>query len=380
MLSRAVPILLAGPIAGIVLDRLDRKTVMIASDLARAIVAIAFVLTLRYPSNALLYVLSALLMFASPFFTAGRSAILPRIASREELHTANALTQTTQWITLTLGTMSAGSAVALFGYSWAFVLNAVSFLFSGWAVSRLHPGDSGSFRAQKVAFTESDLGRPWHEYREGLSYMASSPLIMGIALVGVGWATGGGAAQILFSLFGEVVFDRGAIGIGTIWGFAGIGLVLGASLAHWLGRRISFRAYKRTISVCYLVHGGSYILFARSPTFESALFFIALSRAAVAVSSVLNVSQLLRHVPDEYRGRVFATTETMTWATMMLSMVAAGIASTNHDPRFLGTWAGAASASTGIFWAWANLTGRLPEPPREGVDPDEIEVHGRVRV
>ncbi|MGH9333029.1 MAG: MFS transporter, partial [Vicinamibacteria bacterium] len=299
MLSRAIPILLAGPIAGILLDRLDRKTIMIASDLARALVAVGFLLTLNYPSNWLLYLLSALLMFASPFFTAGRSAILPSIASRDELHTANSLTQMTQWITLTLGTLAAGSAVALFGYPWAFVLNSLSFLFSGWAVSRLRAGGASGFRARKMSLTESDVARPWHEYREGLSYMLSSPLILGIALVGVGWATGGGAAQILFSLFGEAVFDRGAAGIGTIWGFAGIGLVLGATLAHRLGSRISFRAYKRTISLCYIVHGGSYILFARSPTFGGALFFIALSRAAVAVSSVLNVSQLLRHVPDE---------------------------------------------------------------------------------
>jgi len=43
--------------------------------------------------------------------------------------------------------------------------------------------------------------RPWHEYAEGLRYMRANPLIFGIALIGVGWATGGGAAQILFSLF-----------------------------------------------------------------------------------------------------------------------------------------------------------------------------------
>jgi hypothetical protein len=65
---------------------------------------------------------------------------------------------------------------------------------------------------------------------------------------------------------------------------------------------------------------------------------------------------------------------------MMLSMAAAGIASQHHDPRVLGAWAGAASASTAIFWGWANWTGRLPEPPAVGVDPDDIEVHGEVTV
>jgi MFS family permease len=379
MLSRAIPVMLAGPIAGVVLDRWDRRTVMIASDLVRAVVAAGFLLTLVYPANWLLYVLSGLLMFASPFFTAGRSAILPAIATREELHTANALTQTTQWLTLTLGAFAAGKSVASFGYGWAFVLNALSFVASGWAVSRLRGGEGG-FRARKMSLTETDMARPWHEYREGLAYIAASPLILGIALVGVGWATGGGAAQILFSLFGEVVFDRGASGIGTIWAFAGIGLVVGASLAHWLGPRLSFSGYKRAISLCYVIHGGAYVLFSQAQSFAVALFYIALSRGAVAVSSVLNVSQLLRHVPDEYRGRVFATNETLTWSTMMLSMAAAGVASQHHDPRVLGAWAGAASASTAIFWAWANWTGRLPEPAVSGIDPDDIEVHGEVTV
>jgi MFS family permease len=377
MLSRAIPIMFAGPIAGVALDRWDRRTIMIASDLVRAVVAAGFLLTLLYPSNALLYVLSGLLMFASPFFTAGRSSILPEIASREELHTANALTQTTQWTTLTLGAFAAGNAVSVFGYEWAFVLNALSFVVSGYLVSRLKGGVRG-FRARRMSLTETDVARPWHEYREGLTYLSSSPLILGISLVGVGWATGGGAAQILFSLFGEVVFERGASGIGTIWAFAGLGLLFGATIAHRFGPQLSFEAYKRVISLCYVVHGGTYILFSQAQSFAAALFYIALSRAAVAVSSVLNVGQLLRHVPDQYRGRVFATNESLTWSTMMISMAIAGITSQHHDPRVLGAWAGAASASTALFWGWANWTGRLPEPPAVGIEPDEIEVHGEM--
>src|ERR1700694_1753419 len=75
MLARAIPAVVAGPIAGVLLDRLDRKRIMIASDLVRAAVALAFVLTIHQPRPWLLYLLSALLMFASPFFTAGRAAI-----------------------------------------------------------------------------------------------------------------------------------------------------------------------------------------------------------------------------------------------------------------------------------------------------------------
>src|SRR5438132_5585968 len=137
MLSRAVPAVFAGPIAGVLLDRLDRKRVMIASDLIRALVALGFILTVRRHDTWLLYVLSGLLMFASPFFTSGRAAILPTIASKEELHTANSLTQLTQWTTVMIGSFLGGTSVAGFGYKVAFLFNAFSFLFSALCIWQL---------------------------------------------------------------------------------------------------------------------------------------------------------------------------------------------------------------------------------------------------
>ncbi len=233
---------------------------------------------------------------------------------------------------------------------------------------------------REVDLTEDEVVRPWHEYTEGLRYMRSTPLILGIALVNVGWATGGGAAQILFSLFGDLVFKRGPAGIGIIWGFAGIGLLFGGALGHWLGTRLTFNGYKRAIIISYVVHGGAYIVFSQMRVFGWALVFIALSRSAVAVSSVLNMSQMLRTVPNELRGRVFATIESMLWSTMMLSMTGAGIASQYADPRTIGAWSGALSSMTALFWGWAHWTGRLPAPVAKGVEPKEVEVHGEPTV
>jgi MFS family permease len=373
MLARAVPAILAGPVAGVLLDRVDRREIMIASDLVRAVVALGFIATVHVPRTWLLLVLSGLLMFASPFFTSGRAAILPRIASRDELHTANALTQTTQWVTLTVGTMAAGISAAALGYTAAFVLNSMSFLFSAWAISRLRPPEGG-FRAPAAPLAGAPIARPWHEYLEGLRYMRQQPLLMGIALLGIGWASGGGAAQILFTLFGEVVFDRGPAGIGVLWGCAGIGLILGGTVAHQIGPRIAFRTYKRLVAVCYLVHGGAYIVFSQMESFGWALVFIGLSRAAVAVSTVLNTTLMLRHVADSFRGRVFSTNESLVWATMMLSMLGAGLASQHVSARTIGAWSGILSSMTAVYWLWADKAGLLVEPAAAGTDPAAVEV------
>jgi hypothetical protein len=87
----------------------------------------------------------------------------------------------------------------------------------------------------------------------------------------------------------------------------------------------------------------------------------------------LNTSQLLHHVEDRFRGRVFATNESLTWSVMMISMMATGAATISHSPRTIGAWAGVVSSTTAIFWTWANLTGRLPEPARQIVRENEEE-------
>lgn len=373
MMSRAIPAMLMGPLAGVVLDRFDRRRIMIASDLVRGFIALGFILTLGHHQTWLLYLLSALLFMASPFFTSGRSAILPSIATEEELHTANSLTQTTGWMTLTIGAFLGGTTAARFGYESAFLFNSLSFFVSAFCIYNLR-SKAGHFRAHR-SLNETRVARPWHEYREGLAYMGKNPLILGIGLIAVGWASGGGAAQVLFTLWSEQLYNRGSAGLGQLWGMAGVGLLIGGTIGNYLGKRIQYETYKRIVFVAYLLHGGAYVVFSQMQNWYWALAFMAFSRAAVAVSSVLNWSTLLRHVDDRFRGRVFSTVETLTWSTMMVSMMCAGIASQHVGIRLIGVASGLLSSSTAIFWGWANWRGKLPEPARTE-DDVAVEIHG----
>jgi hypothetical protein len=79
----------------------------------------------------------------------------------------------------------------------------------------------------------------------------------------------------------------------------------------------------------------------------------------------------LRHTSDRFRGRVFATMESLRWSVMILSMAAAGIASQFASPRAIGLVAGAFGLLTALAWAWWDASGRLPEPGAEtGADAD----------
>ncbi len=377
MVSRMLPTILAGPVSGVALDRWDRKRLMIASDLARAVISLGFILTLTNNQQWLLYVCSGLLTFASPFFTSGRLAILPSVTTPEELHTANALTQTTAWLTLTIGTMLGGVSTMQFGYKWAFIANAASFLFSAWAVGGVRPRH-GRFQVVRSKPAGSAHKEGLKDFVASARYIVATPLILAVGLSQVGWASGGGAAQVLFTLYGEVVFNRGPAGIGLIWGFAGIGLVLGGILAHRIGNRLNFKEYKHAIALAFFVHGGAYVAFAVMPTLAGALVFIALSRMGMGVCNVLNRTVLLTHVADEFRGRVFSTLEMTLNLAMMGSLMGAGIASKYFSVRGIGVVAGILSTSTAFFWFWANMAGKLPEPRSVAAEPDDAEFNERV--
>src|SRR5262249_33991287 len=147
-----IAVVLAGPIAGVLLDRIDRRRVMILSDVIRAVLAVGFIFAIPMGRTWLLFLLSAGLMFASPFFTSGRASILPAIANSGELHTANSLTQLTQWTAVTVGSFLGGSAVASFGYELAFIFNALSFVFSAACIYQLRVSEG--FRAQRSDLSE----------------------------------------------------------------------------------------------------------------------------------------------------------------------------------------------------------------------------------
>jgi predicted MFS family arabinose efflux permease len=220
------------------------------------------------------------------------------------------------------------------------------------------------------------MPHPWRDFREGLSYMRRTPLVLAIGLAQVGWASGGGAAQILFTLFGEVVFGRGPGGVGILWSAAGVGLVIGGITGHRIGERLPFPAYKRTIAVCFVVIGVSYMLFSVMPTIWLATVFILLSRVAMGINNVLNRSVLLTHVPDALRGRVFATMETLLNVTMTGSVAVAGAFVDRVGIREVGVASGALCGLTAVFWMWANAAGRLPEPERaQGPSAPEESAH-----
>src|SRR5690242_6499152 len=130
LIATSGPTVFIGLIAGVFVDRYDRKRIMLAADLLRA--ALIFLIPFLIPLNInWLYIIVALTSAIAQFFDSAHASILPEIASDSELSAANALMAISSVGSTTIGFAAAGLIAACLNIVWAFYLDALSFLISG---------------------------------------------------------------------------------------------------------------------------------------------------------------------------------------------------------------------------------------------------------
>src|SRR3982751_2884565 len=134
LVARLVPFALFAPIAGAFVDRWSRRTVMIASDVARAVVALGFLFVGRAEDLWIAYACSVVATLLAAFFEAAKNAAMPNITSDQGLLAGNALMFSSRFLLMSLGAALGGWASARFGYQSAFIINAVSFLVSAYSI------------------------------------------------------------------------------------------------------------------------------------------------------------------------------------------------------------------------------------------------------
>jgi MFS family permease len=352
LLSRTVPSVLFGPPAGVLADRFKRRTLLLAADYVRAVLALGFLLVSSREHMGLAYLFGALLTAVSIFFTTAKNASIPELCASEELMTANALTGSTTAIMQMLGGALGGFAVQGLGYRGAFTLNSLSFLVSAGLILRIRFPELQILRGERKG--KRSYAR---EFWEGLRFVRHQPIVLGLLLVGVGWATGGGAAQILFSLFAVDVYHAGESGIGILYSAAGFGIVVGATTSNALFRHQSFAVTKWVIGISMVLTGVFYSIFSFTQTLWAGVLWIALSRVVMGINNIIGTTLLMNIVPADFRGRTFSVKETVVISSMVVSMLLAGIAQRYVGPHSIALVAGILTLLTGILWLAANWAG-----------------------
>ena len=128
MVARFLPSVVMGPLSGVVADRFSRRSIMIASDIMRALVVLGFLFVRRPDQMWLVYVLTVLQLAFSAFFEPAKTAAIPSIVSDRELLPANAIASVTWSVMLTTGAAIGGVVTGLFGTNAAFVLDSLTFV------------------------------------------------------------------------------------------------------------------------------------------------------------------------------------------------------------------------------------------------------------
>jgi MFS family permease len=310
VIFEVAPVLLFGFIAGVVVDRLPRRRVMIAADLGRA--AIAVVLVLFHDQLLVIYAAAFGLSAFSVFFNPAASSSLPALVDRKELVGANSAIWSAAVISQIVLAPLAGALITFAGPGPAFAINALTFIVSGTLLFGLRlparPAPVDRKRLQDAV--------------AGIRLIREARLLRVLASVQGLAALSAGATSALLVVLAERHLDVGAARFGILLSAIGIGAGLGPLV---LQKVIADVRRPMLIFGPYLLRGVVDLVLAASASFGVALGALALYGVGTSTGNVTYNTLLQTAVPDEFRGRVFAFFDLVWQSARIISIGAGGL-------------------------------------------------------
>jgi dTMP kinase len=332
--ARLVPGFFLAPAAGVLLDRWDRKKVMVVCDLGRGLVLCTLPFVDTLPGLVLAsIVLEVLTLMWSP----AKEASVPNLVRPEFLANANSLSLVAAYGTFPVGSALfaglAGVATWLGGYHVLHSLRVSQETVAIWF-------DVGTFFASALMIStlalpkrdkadvggdeRLDLGRTFRELAEGWRFIGSSPVVRSVILgIGTG-LVGGGMMVPLGVVMSRQVLGGGAAGFGLLLTALGTGVAAGIVALSILQRRVP---HERIFVMSVLMAGVCQAAGASMSSLLPAMFFVALLGLCAGSVYVLGFTILQVNVEDKLRGRTFATLYTMIRFCLLLAFGLAPILS-----------------------------------------------------
>src|SRR5438093_5049883 len=363
MIVQFLPIAVVGPIAGVVVDRVDRRQVMIVADIVRGCLILGLLLVRRPDQVWIAYLVMALTVSASAFFEPARTAIIPAFTSSAELLPANALSSATWSAMLAIGASIGGLVTAIAGRNVAFEINAASFFASAIFIRRTQytPARNVSPRSAGLAALTG-----FTDLVEGFRYVRHQSHVAALMCVKAGWGLAGGVL-LLLTIFGQRIFPVAgstAAGIGVLYGARGVGAGLGPIALRWiLGQ--SPRTLRRVIGPAYFIVAVFYVALAGAPTLSVAALSVLCAHVGGSILWVFSTVLLRMEVPDRFRGRVFAAELALVSLTMSVSSYWTGyeLDRGGWSPRTLSFALGILFCIPGTLWML--ILSRSTAPPNQ---------------
>jgi MFS family permease len=354
LVANILPHFLVSPISGVVVDAVDRKKLMVTSDLLRAVLALGM-LAVRTPATVWIGIAALSGITAlSAFFTPASHAALPNLVTGSQLGRANVLMGSAWGTMLAVGAAIGGVVATLMGRDTAFVINAASFLVSALLIL----GIRGRFSE------EADGHREIHPVRdivEGIDYARSHPKVLALLATKGGFGLGAGVIALL-PIFATDVFRAGDVGIGLLFAARGLGALIGPIGARALvgdDQRKLFLALGGAMAL----YGVSYAAFAGMPLLALAALMDGIAHLGGGAQWMLSTFGLQALTPDRIRGRIFAFDFAIVTFTLSGSLMLAGWASEIFGPRTVMLALGAVEVLYGAVFLLLTRRLRKDEAP-----------------
>jgi MFS family permease len=350
MIVQFLPVAVVGPLAGVVVDRVNRRRLMIVTDILRGCLVLLLLLIRRPDQVWIAYVVMAFTVGAQGFFEPARTATIPNITTAEELMPANALSSATWSAMLALGASIGGVVTAVAGRNAAFIINALSFFASAFFIARTQYDATPPAAPRLQGFLAltgiADL-------IEGMRYVRRHSHVAALMLVKAGWGLAGGVL-LLLTIFGQRVFPIGgssAAGIGVLYGARGVGAGLGPIALRWIIGQHP-RRLRRSIGPAYFIVGVFYVALAGAPSLWVAALCVLFAHFGGSILWVFSTVLLQMEVPDRFRGRVFAAELALVTLMSSASSYWTGrqLDHAGWSPRALAFALGAMFCVPGVLW------------------------------
>ncbi|HET7554450.1 MAG TPA: MFS transporter [Gaiellaceae bacterium] len=321
-LCELVPLLTLTIVGGAVADAVDRRRMLLVTEVLLAFVALGFAFnaSLAEPRVWAIYVLVTLAMSFFSLGVAGMNTVIPRLVQPHELAAANAIENVYGSTTNVAGPALGGLLIAVLGLKGAYLLDAGTFAASLWSVWRLPPMTPAH-----------DAERPsWQTIKEGFRFVRRKKVLLGMFLVDSN-AMVFGMPRALFPALAIHRFDGGAGALGLMYAAPYAGALVSSLLSGWIGH---VRRQGVIVAVAAALWGVAIAAFGFAETFWLALLLLAAAGAADNVSAVLRGTILWTVTPDELRGRVSGIEFAQVAATPALGNVEAGLVASLTSLRF----------------------------------------------
>ena len=353
---RLAPEIVFGTIAGVFVDRWDRRRVLVAANVVQAIAILPLLLLDSAETVWLAYPVIAVSAVLFSFTDPAESAYLPRLVDATELAEANALNSLNNSLARLVGPAAGGLLFLVGGIGTVAVVDALTFLVGAALIAAVRmPGlpERSEEREDAAGAASHALVRLAREWLDGLRAIRSSRVVSVLLGVNALTAVGEGVFAVMFLVWVERTLLGGALEYGWLMSGQAIGGVAGGLVAGWLVRQLP---PERMYGVALVAFGFFDALLFNYPLVLSG---VALGIVLIAIVGVPGVAAMAArqtliqtNVPDRFLGRVFSALGTTTALIMLLSTLVAGAVGDRVSPIALLNVQAAGFLVSGVAVLW----------------------------